>query len=300
MACYFPLQAYYLEGGGRLGFDGSDPRVTRGVLLACGQCIGCRLARLSSMALRCMHEAQMHGSVNNSFITLTYDDEHLPENGSLLKRDFQLFVKRLRRELDSSKRIRFLGCGEYGSETNRAHYHALIFNHRFDRVKAVHKGPTGELTYSSSLLSKVWPYGFCSSGDLSLKSAGYVCGYCLKKRVDNVTSPLRFVVAETGEIVEREAEFALMSTHPGIGASWLQKYADGVLSRDFIVRDGGKAPLPKYYTRLLTRLYPLEMEHVKYERELRSDERKADGVPARLDAREVVAQARASMLRRGG
>ena len=124
------------------------------IQVPCGQCIGCRLERSRQWAMRCVHEAQLHDY--NSFITLTYDDQHLPQNASLRKEDFQKFMKRLRKELDYP--IRFFHCGEYGenafkgkfssqpsvkrkqmkhleqyklSALGRPHYHAIIFGHDF-------------------------------------------------------------------------------------------------------------------------------------------------------------------------
>jgi hypothetical protein len=52
-----------------------------GLKIPCGQCIGCRLEYSRQWAMRCHHEASLH--IFNSFITLTYDPEHLPQDGSL-------------------------------------------------------------------------------------------------------------------------------------------------------------------------------------------------------------------------
>ena len=75
------------------------------------------------LAVRCMHEASMH--MFNSFVTLTYDDNHLPEYNSLNYKHFQDFMKRLRK---SNNGVRFYMCGEYGEDFSRPHYHALLFN----------------------------------------------------------------------------------------------------------------------------------------------------------------------------
>jgi len=99
MACYHPLTAY-LSGHQtnnatgkayrRVSFKETDEH-DRQISLPCGQCIGCRLERSRQWAMRCIHEAQLHQ--NNCFITLTYDDEHLPKDLSLDHRDFQLFFR---------------------------------------------------------------------------------------------------------------------------------------------------------------------------------------------------------------
>ena len=90
-------------------------------LVPCGQCIGCRLKRSRDWAIRCVHEASLYK--HNCFITLTFDDLHLPANRSISKRDLQLFMKRLRKRFKGFESvmddngniyypIRFFGCGE--------------------------------------------------------------------------------------------------------------------------------------------------------------------------------------------
>ncbi len=129
MACYYPLRAW--RGPGRTGAlsiawtrQGSSHVELQ---LPCGQCIGCRLERSRQWAVRCMHEASLYSF--NSFVTLSYSPECLPSLDSLCVRDFQLFMKRLRKQFS---KVRFFHCGEYGDDTRRPHYHALLFNLHFD------------------------------------------------------------------------------------------------------------------------------------------------------------------------
>ena len=130
--CFSPLTAWR---GRRRNKNGRlpvvfDRRESSGVEieLPCGQCVGCRLEYSRQWAMRCMHEASLWPE--NSYLTLTYGDGHLPVNGSLRKADFQKFMKRLRKK-NPGKRIRYYQCGEYGEELKRPHYHALLFNHAF-------------------------------------------------------------------------------------------------------------------------------------------------------------------------
>ena len=90
----------------------------------CGKCIGCRIAKRKEWSLRMLHELTYHPQ--SSFITLTYDDYHLPSDNSLKKRHLQLFIKRLRKNL-GERRIKYFACGEYGGQTMRPHYHAILF-----------------------------------------------------------------------------------------------------------------------------------------------------------------------------
>lgn len=94
MACTRPLNAYQMPSG-KIFFTPS--RGAKFIQLPCGQCIGCRLAHSRDWATRCVHEAHMHDY--NCFITLTYSPEHLPEGGTLVRKHFTDFMKRLRKAL---------------------------------------------------------------------------------------------------------------------------------------------------------------------------------------------------------
>src|SRR3954449_8205389 len=118
MPCYCPQSAYRTSSGG-VTFCRSGSLSGEKFSLPCGQCIGCRLERSRQWAMRCVHENKMHP--RSSFVTLTYDDKNIPPAGSLSKRDFQLFMKRLRKS--QSNPLRFFACGEYGETTHRPHYH---------------------------------------------------------------------------------------------------------------------------------------------------------------------------------
>ena len=221
MACYRPLDAYQLDSG-EITFS-ERGKVKRALQLPCGRCIGCRLSKQRAWALRCLHEAQLHES--NSFVTLTYDDDHVPV--SLDYRHFQKFMYRLRKQLGPT---RFFACGEYGELTNRPHFHAVLFGRTFsDGV------PCGTNIKSSAALTKLWPYGFSSFGDLNYQSAAYVAGYALKK-ISGPSAQAHYqgVDWRTGELVDRTPELGRMSLRPGIGYAWFQKYWPEV----YLARDG--------------------------------------------------------------
>jgi len=136
------------------------------VQIPCGQCIGCRLAYSRQWANRCMLELEYHDSAY--FVTLTYDEAHVPkhyypdpETGealpsmSLCKRDFQLFMKRLRKAFPDDK-IRFFAAGEYGTKTFRPHYHAIIFGLHLDDLVYYKRGEGSFAYYNSPSLQKCW------------------------------------------------------------------------------------------------------------------------------------------------
>ena len=149
MPCFHPLAAWR-QPGGEITFH--DKGSGRPIKLPCGQCSGCRLKRSHDWALRCIHEASLHSS--NCFITLTYNDDNLPFNGSLNKSDFQGFIKRLR-DREKPNKIRFYQAGEYGDKNNRPHHHAILFNYMPDDLV-----DSGGGIFFSPYLEKVWGKGF--------------------------------------------------------------------------------------------------------------------------------------------
>lgn len=234
------------------------------------------------------------------FVTLTYDDDHLPVDNSLHYRDFQLFMKRLRRFYSERQRLRFFMCGEYGELRARPHFHACIFGCRFDDRVLFKRMSSGSNLYTSDILTRLWsdsngiPIGFSSVGDVTFESAAYVARYIVKKQfgdVANEHSVYRYV-DDYGEVHYRSPEFAHMSLKPGIGYTWFQKFHSDVFPRDFVVVGGRECSVPKYYDRLLASNnfgYDLDsLEFARYERSMRG---LADTTPARLRVREIVAKA---------
>ena len=124
----------------------------------CGRCMACRINRTQEWAVRIMHELDYWDTA--TFLTLTYDDAHMTSDNGLCKRDFQLFVKRLRKDLEPLK-IKYYACGEYGELTKRPHYHAVLFG----------------VSPSSKLYKDNWMLGFVRAGNLTYQSAAYVTGY---------------------------------------------------------------------------------------------------------------------------
>ncbi|WNK14173.1 MAG: replication initiator protein [Microvirus sp.] len=266
------------------------------VQVACSRCIGCRLDKSRDWATRCVNEAQLHE--DSCFATLTYDDKHLPPGGTLVPRDFQLFMKRLRKA--RSSKLRFFHCGEYGETTGRPHYHALLFGVSFPDRRTCSRGDFP--LYSSSELDALWGLGTCTLGALTAESAAYCARYVMKKvNGDLASSHYRVTDPATGEIHDLHPEYATMSRRPGIGALWLHKYHSDVYPCDFIAtRDGGQVPVPPYYDELLRRQDPAAYEQLKQRRRNYALEPRQlkNSTPARLRVREEVKKAAISTLRR--
>ena len=284
MACYSPLQGWR-DASGLIRFSarkGADVDVT----VACGTCVGCRVARSRMWALRIVHESKLWD--RNCFVTLTYDDDHLPPYGSLRYRDVQLFHKKLRH----LGKFRFFAVGEYGSELSRPHYHVCYFG-AFPRDARRLRSLSEErfVSWESTEWAELWTQGFVHIGELNYQSAAYASGYIFKKLHGDLGASHYKRIDEDGVWHPLEPEFARMSNRPGIGADWYHRYAADFHARDFAVHDGKRFPVPKYYDRLLERADPDSLARLKEERELSVIPFRSDNTPARLAVKAEVAAA---------
>lgn len=223
----------------------------------CGHCIGCRQDQSKEWASRLVMEMQYHDSAY--FVTLTYDDFNVPVveyfdpetgeydiNYSLVKRDVQLFMKRLRSRFHDD-RIRFYLAGEYGDTTRRPHYHAILFGlHVTDLVRSG-RSETGNIYFTSPVLESVWNKGFVSIEPANYATCKYVASYVTKKigiRSDQYYHDLGIV-----------PPFSLSSRKPGIGYQYLYDHIDKFYSTDDIripMVDGSyKIKVPRYFKKKL-------------------------------------------------
>lgn len=266
--------------------------------LGCGRCMGCRLHRAAMWSLRCQHEASLYDA--NSFVTLTYDDQHMPPYGSLRYADVQRFLRRLRK-LIQPQRVRFFCAGEYGHKTLRPHYHMLLFGVSFGRGRDWSRPAPARLNESPDL-TELWPHGLHHVGDVTPSSCGYCARYALKKvygRVEGESFYAAGVDGETGEVYERVPEFLRMSLKPGIGAAWYQKFGADLYPRDVAIGpEGRRSRVPRYYEKLFAGESPLVHEQVLYEREIRMMDRAAVEARSveRRAAREEILRARVERL----
>lgn len=294
MACLHPIEAWR-DRGGAVTFKAGQG-VGFSFAVACGSCQGCRVDRSRSWAARCMHEASQHR--DNSFITLTYDQAHVPEGHTLVKEHFQLFMKRLRKDLGDTL-IRYYHCGEYGPARGRPHYHALIFGWSFPD-KVLWQEARSNKVYRSAQLERLWGKGFCTIGEVTYQSAAYVARYCMKKysgasakRIYQITD------SETGEVFDRIAEYHTMSLRPGIGADWFYRYQDDVFPDDFVVMQGKKLSTPRFYDKLYERWNGEEaLAATKLKRIKKARADAGNRTPERLAVREKVLAAKLKLLKR--
>lgn len=297
MACFRPLDAWRslqtnVSGKRGLVFDKTKGFADLPVTIACGQCIGCRLDRSRMWAVRCVHEASLHK--DNCFITLTYNNENLPSDGSLHVEHFQKFMKRFRKKYGSG--IRFFHCGEYGELHRRPHYHACIFGFDF-ADKELFSMRNGTPLYTSASLDKLWPFGFCSIGTVTFESAAYVARYIMKKVTGDVAEMHYMNIDyDTGECQKIKPEYTTMSRRPGIGKGWFEKYHSDVYPDDFVVINGKKISPPKFYDSQFEILDPDRFEKIKRRRARDALKRAADNTPERLAVKEKVKQSHINRL----
>lgn len=300
MTCYSPMTGYrsrQLTATGKrpIVFNRDSGYTDMPVSLPCGQCIGCRLDKSREWAVRCVHEAQLHQE--NCFITLTYNEQNLPSDGSLQKTHLQKFWKRLRKHLNG-KQIRYYACGEYGGKTKRPHYHACLFGHDFED-KELYSVRESVPLYKSETLSKIWGKGFVTIGSVTFESAAYVARYITKKIYGEAAADHYTRVCEiTGEITNIEPEYTVMSRRPGIGKEWFTQYKNDVFPKDYFHINGFKMKPPKYYENLYELENPESMEIIKGLRRKRGKMNAANSTPDRLESREKVKKAQHKMLKR--
>lgn len=157
----------------------------------CGHCEDCRRRIRNQWFFRIKQEAKSH--LLNYFVTLTYDDTKIPYdekgNPQVLRRDIQLFLKRIRKRLYPNK-IRYFGIAEYGPQTHRPHYHIILFSWPvcYDIYSVVLKdwGNCDNITITQLLDEQIM----------------YVCRY----HTDKGFTPHNY-----------EKTFTFMSRNPGIG-----------------------------------------------------------------------------------
>ena len=216
----------------------------------CGQCRACRLNQQSEKALRIMNEAQDHEK--GVFVTLTYSPENLPENGSLVRKDIQDCLKRMRRRVEPDE-LRIVGCGEYGDLGLRPHYHLIVFGvdmqdrRLFRNLRYVR---SHDVYYCDC---PFWKFGFTSVGKVNDARMAYVAKYCVKK----ITGK-----AAKEHYGDRLPEFFISPRRPGLGANYCDKHSERIKRDLFLSVKGKKRPLPRYYVDRLGK----DDERWKYDR----------------------------------
>lgn len=250
--------------------------------LGCGRCVGCKMDTKFAWAVRLMHESKFYDC--NWFGTFTYDDAKLkqPLDPSLNYHDWQLFMRRLRRDIggdrkdgEGRKPLRFFCSGEYGGRFKRPHFHAILFNLRLrDAVKMANGRSVSEA------LDGVWSNGNVVLDSVTPATVAYVAGYTQKKvngrgsdlLYEDIVNPL------TGELFKRRKEFVKMSLKPGIGSAFFDQYGSDLFPHDFAIVEGKRNKVPRYYLKRLEKsAAPELLEDIKRKRMDRAREQTGKG-----------------------
>lgn len=210
-------------------------------LVPCGKCANCLRNRSNQWTFRL--EKELDASVCALFVTLTYDDDHLPlvhpdgsfsrfpdfeysapadVHVSVCRRDVQLFLKRLRKTTHLP--VRYFLTSEYGEHFGRPHYHMILFN--YDK--------------SFEMVESCWKNGFVRCGSVTPASIRYVSKY--------------FVTPQ--EVIPKGALKPFSLCSKGLGLSYLTpemvQYISDHRSRPYLLdNDGEKVSFPRYFRKKL-------------------------------------------------
>lgn len=188
----------------------------------CGQCLGCRVNRSRLWSHRIELESLCHG--DSCFFTLTYDWRKLVRRygdtsvefesvHSLEPKELQGWLKRFRDRILPQK-IRFYAVGEYGTNSDRPHYHGVLFGYAqclFGRSR--YRLGVRNCCIQCDQVRDSWGLGNVELGELNSKTSQYVCKYVTKVNTVNQEAFLN----------GRKREFSRMSLRPGIGARAMDK-----------------------------------------------------------------------------
>ena len=227
------------------------------------------------------------------FLTLTYDDEHLPMHGSLIKQDIQKFFKRLWWKV-STEKLRYYVVGEYGSTCpyheiencpkcgplQRPHYHAIIFGWaELPTSEDVLGHRDGMTIYRSDTIENAWKesgkegktiIGSHEYSMASFEAAAYCARYIMKKITGDLAHDhYQKHIWQTDQIVDLEPEFAMMSKNPGIGKHYYNEYKYDIYPSDECPIPGRNIQIakpPKYYDGFWEKENPASMEQIKQDR----------------------------------
>lgn len=238
----------------------------------CGTCPECIFDKKRLKGLQAHFESKTWRK--NCFITLTYNDENMPDDYSLHWSAVQLFMARLRKHYKGDmsimykgkmiRPIRSFGCGEYGdlamvlpgtlmTKLGRPHFHIILFNFDFDD-KYIWRSEDGRPVYRSSSLESIWTFGNCEIEEVAVGACMYVAGYVEKKKHQKSAEQYCIVDQVTGEVCGvREPEQSHASNRPGLGYFFLKKYISDIVRDDYVMAEPGhKNKLPKYFDKLLS------------------------------------------------
>lgn len=216
-------------------------------------------------------------------LTLTYDDDHLPEHGSLQWEDVQKFIRRQR---DAGVAFKYFGASEYGDQTNRPHYHLCIFGQDWtDEHQIITRNDPFEWT--NVKLEREWGLGRIRLSPLNFSTAAYAASY-VQKKLGN-TKPWVLLDKETGEIIQLEQPRAYRSQE--LGKAWFKQYKQQVIDHDHVIINSIRQKPPKRYDEWLREIDLATADKIKQERRKIALQNKKTPEQMRTRARNAHARA---------
>jgi len=259
-----------------------NPKV---MLIPCGQCIGCRIRQREDWTTRIELEARNYPKEEVWFITLTYDDDHVPgvivKTGEIMRKvqytwkpgekrpssvqvllyeDIQKFLKRLRKAYRG--KLRYFVAGEYGEQTARPHYHMILYGWRPTDLENLYKIHHNGY-YTSKWLENLWGMGQIQIAQAVPETYRYVAGYVTKKmyEIDGKKANAYYELGQT-------KPFACMSLKPGLGDHYYQEHKAEIWRQGYIqCTNGKKAQIPRYYEKQMEAENPQRLWRIKQNRQ---------------------------------
>lgn len=266
-----------------------NPKV---MLIPCGQCIGCRIRQREDWTTRIELEARDYPKEQVWFITLTYDDDHIPgmivKTGEIMRKvqytwkpgeklpssvqillyeDIQKFLKRLRKAYRG--KLRYFVAGEYGEQTARPHYHMILYGWRPTDLEQLYKIHHNGY-YTSKWLENLWGMGQIQIAQAVPETYRYVAGYVTKKmyEIDGKKANAYYELGQT-------KPFACMSLKPGLGDHYYQEHKEEIWRQGYIQCTNGKqAQIPRYYEKQMEAENPQRLWRIKQNRQKNAIEQK--------------------------
>ena len=266
-----------------------NPKV---MLIPCGQCIGCRIRQREDWTTRIELEARDYPKEEVWFITLTYDDDHVPgmivKTGEIMRKvqytwkpgekrpdsvqillyeDIQKFLKRLRKAYRG--KLRYFVAGEYGEQTARPHYHMILYGWKPTDLENLYKIHHNGY-YNSKWMSELWGMGQIQIAQAVPETYRYVAGYVTKKmyEIDGKKANAYYELGQT-------KPFACMSLKPGLGAHYYQEHKAEIWRQGYIQCTNGKrAQIPRYYEKQMEAENPKRLWRIKQNRQKNAMEQK--------------------------
>lgn len=262
------------------------------MLIPCGQCIGCRIRQREDWTTRIELEARDYPKDEVWFITLTYDDDHVPgmitKTGEIMRKvqytwkpgekrpssvqillyeDIQKFLKRLRKAYRG--KLRYFVAGEYGEQTARPHYHMILYGWKPTDLENLYKIHHNGY-YTSKWLTDLWGMGQIQIAQAVPETYRYVAGYVTKKmyEIDGKKANAYYELGQT-------KPFACMSLKPGLGDHYYQEHKAEIWRQGYIQCTNGKqAQIPRYYEKQMETENPQRLWRIKQNRQKNAIEQK--------------------------